>query len=157
MKNLFDLPQRLGSTIEGALFFGIFAPPIGSIPVSLALSINHLYGYRGEDNHLLYSVMSFFGLALLSYVFGGIPAMLVGAIAGFSRHWPSPKVRLAAIAILGGVFSLGFAFSLGATDLETRSDIKLIFGFFVIPGIFGGAVTAIRFSCQKRKPASRAR
>lgn len=144
MKSFFKLRRRLGNTIEGAVFFGIFAPPTGSIPVSAALSIYHLYAYRGDDNHAVYTIITFVGLALLSYVFGAIPALLVGAIAGFSRHRQGKKARATAAAILGGILSVGFAVSLGLPQVD-QVGILMICGFFLIPGIFGAAVIAVQF------------
>ena len=147
MKNLSGLCERFGRAIEGALFFGVFAPPLGSIPFSLALGIAHLFGT--ESNHLVYFLMTVFSTALLSYIFGLVPALVVGAIAGSLHHSFISRARfLAIIGIFGGIASLGFAVYIVSIGLG-RERLMVLLKVFLIPGIFGGGITAAWFSHSK--------
>ena len=143
MKNLLGLRGRFGRAIEGVLFFGVFAPPLGSIPFSLTLGITHLFGK--ESDHLLYFLITVFSTAMLSYMFGLVPALVVGAIAGSLHHSFTSRARfLAIIAIFGGIASLGFAVYIGPIGLDSEG-LMVLLTVFLIPGIFGGAITAAWF------------
>ena len=152
MKKLLGLCKRFGPAIEGALFFGVFAPPLGSIPLSLAVGIAHLFGKR--NNHLLDFPITVFSTAMLSYIFGLVPALVVGAIAGSLRQSSISRSRfLTIIGIFGGIASLGYAVYIGSIGLGRESHMVLL-AVFLIPGIFGGAITAAWFSPRSRGQAS---
>lgn len=134
--------MRISNIFKGALYFGVLAPPIGSIAFTLGLAVALLFS--GHFVEIVYLVPGAFSFALFSYIFGGVPALATGAIAGWFRHSLNSKGKHIAIGILGGV--LCFAFG-AVTYLHTFEwpDIRTLFLLFVAPGIVGGAFTAVMF------------
>lgn len=138
--------------LKGALYFGAIAPPIGSIAFTTGMALTFIVsGNFAEIIYLLPAAVSF---ALFSYVFGGVPALFTGAIAGWFRDSQKLKRRYITLGGLAGVlsFCFGAAIHLRAFNWD---EIQALLLLFFVPGIFGGTVTAALFWSRNQNDAHR--
>ncbi|WP_156329959.1 hypothetical protein [Achromobacter piechaudii] len=131
-----DTGTRLRSDIiSGALMYAFFAPAIGGIAVTLVLSI------LSQDPKNLITMI--FGLPWF-YLFGAIPALLCGVVAGALRPLRSSWWAMARIALIGAFFGMGFFLPFTSRD-AALSDAA--FPFFVggLPGMLSAFLCAYWF------------
>lgn len=157
--------------IKGMLYFGALAPPIGSLVFSVPMGIVAMSKNPASDT-LLVSLLGLVGFAFWSYLFGLIPAIVTGAIAGIVRQrlksWPyffvigmiglvaawlswyvlwQSEQRIPNPADLGFLSHLGFGAATYGPAL-----VLLLLG---LPGFMGGAITAWIFGKRSTSlPAS---
>lgn len=137
----------MSNILKGVLYFGVLAPPIGSVAFTFGMAVTLVFS--GHSAEIIYLVPGAFSFALFSYIFGGVPALATGAIAGWFRHSLNSKGNYIAVGILAGV--LCFAFG-AMTRLHTFEwpEIRTLLLLFVAPGIFGGALTAALFGARRK-------
>jgi hypothetical protein len=135
----------MSNAFKGALFFGLIAPPIGSIPFGSAAIVAAIVS--GSSNDLVFAVPGALALALFSYLFGAVPALATGLAAGFFRHSARSTPYCIAIGSVAGALTLAFgAATLPLTPNESGvSEIRTLFLMYGFPGIFSGIVTAVLF------------
>ena len=87
--------MRLAALVRSLLFFGLFGPPLGGIVFTLtATGLNGIY--------TLPIVM------LLSYVFGFVPALLVGVVAATTSSKITGLPSILLLTACGAAFSVMF-------------------------------------------------
>lgn len=127
--------------LKGSLFFGAFAPPLGGMMLMLNMAI-----LDPEPLHPLSELIEATLLSsLFAYLFGGIPALLTGAIAGIFRRFLGQWLTCLAIGCVGAVSSLLFV----GTFLQFKSysyltDIKFSV-MLAIPALLSGMVLSVLF------------
>lgn len=70
--------HKINNIGKGVLFFGFIGPPMGGLPFVIAAVVED---YAHPENFILY----FLFVSIFSYLFGGIPALATGVIAGTFR------------------------------------------------------------------------
>ncbi|WP_063581385.1 hypothetical protein [Achromobacter ruhlandii] len=120
------------SAAAGAALFAALAPPVGTLIFALFLAI------AAKSLETLFTSMF---LVIWSYLYGGVPALLCGLVAGACRPavvtwrsycWPG---------LLGGLYAFVFLAGFAVRD---SSLIELGFPLFLggLPGLVSGAVCA---------------
>jgi hypothetical protein len=134
---------KVRKLIKGGLFFGLFGPPIGSVPLA-CIAINAIFHSSSRDSISVPSVILAF--VLYSYLVGGIPAFVTGVIAGAvpdSHEW---KRYCLAIGLVASVLVLLFG-SAALFLLGVLKDVSYVraFAFYAGPGFLSGTVMAALF------------
>lgn len=105
-----DTPRRIGSDVlAGAIMFALFAPAIGGAAVTITISAIAM-----APKNLM---MLIFGLPWF-YIFGAVPALLCGAVAGALRPARATWWSYAKVALVGGVFGVGFVQAFTSREFE---------------------------------------
>jgi hypothetical protein len=112
-----------------AVLFGIVGPPVGSLAISVPLVTNNAGGWA------LIGVAAF---ALLSYLFGLVPAVLTGICAGFAHRLPAIAFVPSCVA-LGAALSLGFAVLIDFGGDPGQHSVQ----YMAVPGALGAGVAAL--------------
>lgn len=131
-----DTGHRIRSDIfAGGLMFAFIAPAIGGIAVTLVLSV-----LSQTPQNLMIMV---FGLPWF-YLFGVIPALLCGIVAGALRPVRSNWKALGKVALVGLVFGMGAFLPFSGRDAAVRD---MVFPLFVggLPGMLAGFLCAYWF------------
>jgi hypothetical protein len=110
-----------------AVVFGVVGPPVGSLAISLPMLAD-------EGAVALLAVAA---MAAMSYFFGLVPAVLIGACAGFAHRLPAIAF-VALCAALGAGLSLGFALLI---DFGGEAGHSL--QYMALPGALGAGVAAL--------------
>lgn len=133
------------NVLKGALFFGVVAPPIGSIPFGCATVVAAIISGSGAD--LVFAVPGALAFALFSYLFGAVPALVTGLAAGVFLHLSRSIPYCMAIGSVGGALTLAFGAAIVPLthNWSSASDIRTLFLMYGFPGIFSGIVTAALF------------
>lgn len=121
-----DTGRRIGSDlVAGGILFACFAPGIGGIAVTLVVSAIAL-----DPKNLM---MVVFGLPWF-YVFGAVPALLCGVVAGALRPERPLWRSYAKVAIVGGLFGTAFVQAFSSKHVEVQN---LLFALSVggLPGM----------------------
>ncbi|MGB3432885.1 hypothetical protein [Achromobacter sp.] len=127
--------RRLGSDLlAGGALFGVAAPAIGGAGVITGLTL------ATRDPETL--LMLLYGLPWF-YLFGFVPALLCGVVAGALRPARSSWLACAGMAAIGALY--GFVFLLGF-GIHDRPWQELL-GFPLTVGAAPGAVSA--FLCAR--------
>ncbi|MCD0499355.1 hypothetical protein LP085_21020 [Achromobacter sp. MY14] len=131
-----DTGHRIRSDLfAGGLMFAFIAPAIGGIAVTLVLS-----AISQTPRNLMIMV---FGLPWF-YLFGVIPALLCGVVAGALRPVQSTWAALGKIALVGLVFGMGSFLPFSGREAAVGD---VVFPFFVggLPGMLSGFLCAYWF------------
>lgn len=105
-----DTPRRIGSDVlAGAIMFALFAPAIGGAAVTITISAIAM-----APKNLM---MLIFGLPWF-YIFGAVPALLCGVVAGALRPARASWWSYAKVALVGGVFGVGFVQGFTSREFE---------------------------------------
>lgn len=141
----------MSNAFKGALFFGVIAPPIGSIPFGCAAVAAAIWS--GSGTNLVFAVPGALAFALFSYLFGAAPALATGVAAGLFRHSARSIPYCIAIGSVAGALTLAFgAATIPLTpNWSSVSDIRALFLMYGFPGIFSGIVTAALFRRHSAK------
>jgi hypothetical protein len=107
--------------------FGVVGPPFGSLAVSLPNA-------TADSPWVVVGIAAF---ALLSYLFGLVPAVATGICAGFAHRLPA-IVFVPLCAVLGAGISLGFA-ELIQFGGEAGHSVE----YMAVPGALGAGVAAL--------------
>lgn len=131
-----DTNRRVRSDlVAGGILFAFFAPAIGGIAVTLAISVIAL-----EPKNLM---MMVFGLPWF-YIFGGVPALLCGIVAGALRPDRPTWRSYVKVAIVGSLFGIGFLLSFSGANREWRDALfPLIVGG--VPGMISAFLCSVWF------------
>lgn len=127
--------RRLGSDlVAGGALYGVAAPPIGGAAVIIALTA----ATRDPETLLMlvYALPWF-------YIFGFVPALLCGVVAGALRPAHPSWRACAGMALVGAVY--GFVFLLGF--ISHNRPWQEDFGFPLTVGAAPGALSA--FVCAR--------
>lgn len=128
-----DTGRRIGSDLlAGGILFAFFAPGIGGIAVTLVVSAIAL-----DPKNLM---MVIFGLPWF-YVFGAVPALLCGVVAGAWRPDRPTWGAYGKVAIVGGLFGIAFVQAFAGKNVELQN---LLFALCVggLPGVFSAFLCA---------------
>ncbi|MYM25297.1 hypothetical protein GTP46_21945 [Duganella sp. FT135W] len=136
----------MSDVLKGMLFFVVLAPPIGSLLFSFVLAIASLVASPSIE--LLYLLPATFSSALFSYLLGGIPALITGAIAGGFRRSLNGRAAYVAIGAVACILSLAFGSVTLLRSFEWP-EVRTLFLMFGGPAFFSGTVTAALF---RKKP-----
>ncbi len=119
----------------GAGLFVALGPPVGVGAFALLVTVSAL------DLEALKNLPMMFFLVPYSYIFGGVPALLCGVVAGAflpvrvswrSYCWPG---------LLGGLYAMLFQLGFGSRDYSW-SDLSALSLMGALPGAVGGVVCA---------------
>ncbi len=99
---------RLAAFVKTALLFALVGPPVGWLIFAAGLFVHLHYKDATLTDVAKSGVLFIVGLPL-SYIIGGVPALIAGVLAGAARARPRP-LPIAYPAALGGTVALGFAF-----------------------------------------------
>lgn len=91
--------DKINNIGKGALFFGFIGPPMGGLPFVIAAAVED---YSNPENFIMY----FMFINIFSYMFGGIPALATGVIAGAFRKKLSQFSYCCFIGICGWFFTM---------------------------------------------------
>ena len=128
--------MRLSNILLGALIFGLIAPPLGSLVIMIPIAIAAL---TAGGSNIASAVL---GGMIFSYLFGGVQAVIVGAIAGALRPCIAGPLGLTAVAILGVAVNAIAVLALLWSKPEQTSSMILLGGACAL---VGGWVTAWLF------------
>jgi hypothetical protein len=110
-----------------AVVFGVVGPPFGSLAVSLPNA-------TADSPWVVVGIAAF---ALLSYLFGLVPAVATGVCAGFLHRLPAIAF-VPACAVLGAGFAWGFA-----RLVDFGGDPGTALPYMALPGALGAGVAAL--------------
>jgi hypothetical protein len=111
-----------------AVVFGVVGPPVGSLAISIPLA-------TADSAWVVVGVAAF---ALLSYLFGLVPAVATGTCAGFAHRLPA-LAFVPLCAALGAAFSLGFALLIDFGGDPGQHSVQ----YMAVPGALGAGVAAL--------------
>ena len=118
--------MRLAVLVRSLLFFGLLGPPIGGVVATFIAS-----GFGG--------ITSLPIVMVLSYIFGLVPALLVGAVAAGSGSRITSWASVLLLTTCGAVFSVLFLMLTGDETAPLDSNmLKMI----AAPGAVSACVLA---------------
>ncbi len=122
-------PIRFEDMVRPVLIFGLIGPPIGGIAAALLTS--GTAGFR-----TIPVAMAF------SYIFGFVPALLTGLVAGIAIHKFNRIAFLGLVVACGALFSLLFSFLTGDAELSTLLVEPEVLKLTALPGAISAFVLA---------------
>jgi hypothetical protein len=137
---------------KGALYFGVLGPPIGALAFTAMLWLMSLYGEPDQSwNELGTGVAAVAAVfVLFSWMFGAVPAVVLGLVAGGFRPRLARWSFCLLIGLLGGLLSIGWGqLMLGVGGEHLGSD-PWAFG---VPGAVSGLVVARVFGLRAARRA----
>lgn len=138
---MIKIVMTITQMLKGALWFGTLGPPIGALPLWVAMYVTKLAVGIGNDVPPSPFIDTFFALVFFSYLFGLIPAILSGLIVGpfcqFAHSWP----RYICIGLLSSLVSFvwGVIYYLPKMGEATVSFLAT---FYLAPAFVAGTIVA---------------
>lgn len=134
------------------LFFVVLAPPIGAVAFTFILGLASLPTEPWVE--ILGLVPATFGFALFSYIFGALPALVTGAVAGTFRPSLNTRVAYVAMGLFACLLSLVFGFAMTYHPTSDWTEVQNLFLLFGGPALFSGTVTSFLFRSKPNNPLS---
>lgn len=140
-----DSARRIAKEMfTGAIVFLLLGPPVGAAVLSVLMFV-----ITFEPTALMFMIAGLF----YGYIFGGIPALCTGLVAGALKPEAATRKRLAFIMLAGACFSLMFQWDPERVDGSLNMFAFLLI-WFVIPGALSSLLCGVLFHGQPepRKP-----
>jgi hypothetical protein len=120
-----------------AFVFGVIGPPVGSLAISVPMVVED--GAASSGNPVMPLGLAL-GFAVLSYLFGLVPAVAAGAVMGFAVRL-RPWLFLALAGVVGAIAAFAFASAIdfGGTSPGGSHPVPSI-AYMAVPGALGGLV-----------------
>jgi len=139
--------------VKGVAYFGLLGPPCGALswtlltffaenPLATVASIGLLSTAQITASTLIF-------LSLWSYLFGLIPAVLTGAVAGLLRQHLHRYRYCLLVGMVGGISS-GIFPLMAVAHSNHRTDGYIYAAMMIGAGLFSGSVVARIFGIRAR-------
>ncbi|CAB5511664.1 hypothetical protein LMG26857_00952 [Achromobacter anxifer] len=126
--------RRLGGDlVSGGALYGVAAPPIGGAGVILALT-----AITRDPETLL---MLVYALPWF-YIFGFVPALLCGIVAGALRPAQPSWLACAGMALIGAVYGFVFLLGFGSSNRPWQESFGFCLSIGAAPGAFSAFLCA---------------
>lgn len=132
----------LSDLVAGGIMYAFVAPAVGGATLMLALS-----AVSRDPQNLMLTVL---GLPWF-YVFGIVPALLCGIVAGALKPARSTWLALGMMTAAGGLFGFLFLAAFGSRDF-TWADLLFPLSVGVLPGIVGALLCTYWFFGRPGRP-----
>lgn len=132
----------LSDLVAGGIMYAFVAPAVGGATLMLALS-----AVSRDPQNLMLTVL---GLPWF-YVFGIVPALLCGIVAGALKPARSTWLALGMMTAAGGLFGFLFLAAFGSRDF-TWTDLLFPLSVGALPGIVGALLCTYWFFGRPGRP-----